>query len=317
MNSVMLEYFVMAARLGSLSRAALELGIEQSTMTRQISRLEAITGVRLLHRSGRGVQLTGMGAEFLPHAEAALLMLEQTRQQAAQLGRNGPAQIVIAAQPTIAWMMFGPVGAALKERFPGIKLRMLEGLGLDLLNWLTEGKVDLALMYVPVQAQVLEFDALLREPLYCIMAPNHEFAQRQQISLRELLAQPLVLPSTHHGLKALLQSLARQEQMPLNQAIECDGSIAVTKRLVEAGHGLTVLSPAAVMRECEAGHLCAVPINDERMLRTVGMATARNRPMMKAKWEVNQLIRQVLEDLLQKQAWPGVERLAMPEEETT
>lgn len=313
MNSVMLEYFVMAARLGSLSRAALELGVEQSTITRQIARLEALTGVRLLHRSGRGVQLNDMGAEFLPYAESALLMLEQTRQYAVQLGRNGPTQIVIAAQPTIAWMMFGPLGVALKAHFPGIKLHMLEGLGLDLLNWLNEGKVDLAIMYVPVQKQVIEFDALLREPLYCIMAPSHEFAQRKQILLRELLAQPLVLPSTHHGLKSLLQTLAKQEKMPLNQAIECDGSIAITKRLVEAGHGLTVLSPAAVTRECAAGHLCAVPIADKRLLRTIGMATARNRPMMKAKWDVNQIIRQVLNELLKEKTWPGAQRLTKPD----
>ncbi len=308
MNSTMLEYFVMAARMGSLSRAALELGIEQSTMTRQISRLESLVGVRLLHRSGRGVQLTDLGKEFLPQAQSALQAFEQTRQQALQLGRSGPAQIVVAAQPTIAWMLFGPLGQALKTRFPDVKLHMLEGLGLDLLNWLKEGKIDLALMYIPVQPQVAEFDMLLREPLYAVMAPDHELASREAISVRELLSQPLVLPSTHHGLKALLQTLARQENMPLNHAIECDGSIAITKRMVESGHGLTVLSPAAVMRECEAGYLAAVPIDDERLLRSIGLATARNRPMMKAKWEVHQIIRRVVEQLIAQHAWPG----AMP-----
>lgn len=308
MNSVVLEYFVMVARLGSISRAALELGVEQSTITRHIARLEADAGVRLFHRSGRGVVLTDAGQVFLGPAQESVHALEQARQTVAQLAVAGPAQLVIAAQPTIAMMMFGGLGHALKQRFPGVKLRMVEALGNPILAWLVEGKIDVALLYVPTQAHVVEFDVFLHEPLYGIAAPNGGLPHADSMSVRELLALPMVLPSTQHGLRALMQSLAQQEAVPLKMAIECDGSTAMTKQLVEAGHGCTILPLAAVQRELAAGTLRAVPIADPRVMRAVGIATARNRATFNGTWEINRIIRQVAQKNLDTHAWPG----AMP-----
>lgn len=305
MNPSTIEYFVMVARLGSISRAALELGVEQSTITRHISKLESDIGIRLFHRSGRGVVLTDAGRVFLIRAQDVVQALERAKQAAAQLLVSGPAQIVIAAQPTIAWQMFGRLAEVLSERFPDAKLRFMEGLGNQLMSWLVEGEIDMALLYVPTQANVVNFDALLKEPLYCVAAPDFALPAGE-MDIRTLLAQAMVLPSTQHGLRGLMQSLAQQENMPLNVAIECDGSIAVTKRLVEAGHGCTILPLAAVARELETDCLRAVPVNDARLLRTVGIATARNRPMVDANWEISQLVRQTSAELVEQGAWPGV-----------
>ena len=305
MSPSSLEYFVMVSRLGSISRAALELGIEQSTITRHISKLESDIGVRLFHRSGRGVVLTDTGRVFLERAQDVVLALERARSSASQLLGNGPGQIVIAAQPTIAWQVFGKLGHALSARFPDAKLRFMEGLGHQLVNWLVEGKIDVALLYVPTQAHVVDFDELLKEPLYCVAAPDFSLPSGK-LDMAALLSLPMVLPSTQHGLRGLMQSMAQQEGLPLNVAVECDGSIAVTKRLVEAGHGCTILPLAAVAREREAGQLRAIPVEDVRLLRTVAIATARNRPMVDANWEINQLIRQTSKELVEQGAWPGV-----------
>lgn len=306
MNPSTIEFFVMVARLGSISRAALELGIEQSTITRHIGKLESDIGVRLFHRSGRGVMLTDAGRVFLARAQEVVQALEQARQTAAHLAGSGPAQIVIAAQPTIAWQMFGRLAHVLSARFPDAKLRFMEGLGSQLMNWLVEGRIDMALLYVPTQANVVDFDELLKEPLYCVAAQDFPLPAGP-LDMRALLSLPMVLPSTQHGLRGLMQSLAHQEGLSLHTAIECDGSIAVTKRLVEAGHGCTILPLAAIAREHEAGLLKAVPVNDARLLRTVAIATARNRPLMDANWEIGQMIRQVGAELVQAGAWPGVQ----------
>ena len=309
MNSKTLEYFVLVARLGSLSRTALKLGVEQSTITRHIGRLEAESGVRLFHRSGRGVVLTDAGRGFLTRAQDVIDAMDEARALATQLVGSGPSQIVIAAQPTIAWLMFGKLTHMLTQHFPGVRVHLMEGLGHQMVDWLVSGKIDLALLYVPLQQHVVEFDILLQEPLYCVAAPDFPLPDTR-MDVDTLLSLPMVLPSTQHGLRGLMKSLAEQENRPLKMAIECDGSIAVTKRLVEAGHGCTVLSPAAVSREREAGFLHAVPIDDDRVLRTVAIATARNRPMVPANWQVNQLVRQVASELVESGAWPGVTEMA-------
>lgn len=309
MSPLSIEYFVEVARLGSFSRAALELGIEQSTITRHITKLESDVGVRLFHRSGRGVQLTDPGRMFLARAHNVVHALAEARNMAAELAGQGPARIVVAAQPTIARLTFAALASSLVERYPGVKLRFMEGLGHQLMSWLASGEVDFALLYVPTQAHVVDFDELLKEPLHCVAAPHFRLPAGP-LDVRALLSLPMVLPSTQHGLRGLMQGLAQQEGLPLQLAIECDASVSVTKRLVQQGHGCTILPAAAVAREQEAGLVQTRPIDDPRMLRSIAIATARNRPLMEAAWEIRQIIRQVSADLVAGGAWPDARLIA-------
>lgn len=309
MSPLSIEYFVEVARLGSISRAALELGIEQSTITRHVSKLETDIGVRLFHRSGRGVQLTDAGRVFLTRARNVVQALSEARSVAAALEGQGPRQIVIAAQPTMARQTFGALATALARQYPGVRLRFMEGLGHQLMNWLATGEVDFALLYVPTQAHVIDFDEMLREPLQCVAGRGFRLPAGP-MDVRTLLELPMVLPSTQHGLRGLMLSLSQQENLPLRLVIECDASVSVTKRLVQEGHGCTILPAAAVAREKEAGLLQTRPVDDPRMLRTVAIATARNRPLMEASWEIRQIIRQVSVDLAQSGAWPGAQLIA-------
>lgn len=309
MSPLSIEYFVEVARAGSISRAALQLGIEQSTITRHISKLESDIGVRLFHRSGRGVQLTDAGRIFLTRAINVVDALTEARSMTEELVGQGPQRIVLAAQPTVARQTFAAVASALANRYPGVRLRFMEGLGHQLMSWLASGEVDFALLYVPTQAHVVDFDELLKEPLYCVAPP--EFALPQgPMDVRTLLGLPMVLPSTQHGLRGLMLGLSQQEGLPLKLVIECDASVSVTKRLVQEGHGCTILPAASVAREKAAGLLQTRPVDDPRMCRTIAIATAKNRPMMEAGWEIRQIIRQVSADLVGSGVWPGARLIA-------
>src|ERR1700709_355051 len=128
MNSDDLEMFAHVAKTGSFSRTAMELGANQSTISRRIGLLEAELGVRLFRRSGRGVSLTERGEQLLGYA----LTLERTLDEASRAMRSGdergPANLTIAAQPTIARIMFGHLGNRLKARYPNTRIRFVEGL---------------------------------------------------------------------------------------------------------------------------------------------------------------------------------------------
>ena len=160
-----LEYFHLVAQSGSISRAASALGMEPSTLTRHIGRLEDEAGVKLFHRSGRGMQPTDAGALLLIEARKVVDALQHTRRVAADLAADGPAQIVVAAMPTIAQVTFGALGHGLKARFPRARIRFVEGMGHQLVDWLQEGKIDVALLYVPTQSRIVDHDLLLQEPL--------------------------------------------------------------------------------------------------------------------------------------------------------
>src|SRR5690606_26369422 len=194
-------------------------------MPRHIARLESDLKVRLFHRSGRGVVLTDAGTLLLARARAVANALEETRRLATALADEGPSELVIAAQPTLAQCSFPDIGRAMQARYPGTSLRLVESLGHQIINWLVEGKIDVALLYVPNQAALVDVDILMHEPLYFITPPDFPEVG-SVISVARMLEHPLILPSTPHGVRELVQGLATSRHTKLKIAVESDGSNA-------------------------------------------------------------------------------------------
>jgi DNA-binding transcriptional LysR family regulator len=308
MNSDDLECFVRVASCGSITRAAMELGSDQSTVSRQMARLEAASRARLFHRSGRGVVLTDAGLALLEHARRVVSTLEEARRAIHSYSDQGPAQVVIAAQPTIARMAFGSVGKALKLQFPKTRLRFVEGLGSHMLGWVAAGEVDIAILYMPTHAGGLKVDILLREQIR-LVAPAAHTHIGSEFPVRQLGQVPLILPSTPHGLRLLAESLVQKAGVSLNIALECDASTNVTKRLVEEGCGSTILPLAAVADEVAQGRLRTARLVDPEVSRDVAIATAKNRPPVTQLWGITQTIRQEITQIVANGCWPDAQLL--------
>jgi DNA-binding transcriptional LysR family regulator len=303
MNSDDLECFARVANCGSISRAALELGSDQSTVSRQMLRLEASTCSLLFHRSGRGVVLTDAGRTLLEHARRVTETVEEARRAIHALSSHGPAELVIGAQATIARTVFGPVGSALRDRFPRTRLRFAEGTGSDMLSWLASGNIDVAVLYLPSQTAGLKVDVLLQEQLRLVL-PGREAGMGDEFAVRRLGEVPLILPSARHGLRMLAEALASRVGISLHVAMECDASISVTKRLVTNGCGYTLLPLAAVTEEVASGALHAARLVGADVMREVALATLRNRSGASELWSVMQTVRQQICDTVSTGGWP-------------
>lgn len=303
MNSDDLQCFIEVAGCGSLSRAAVALGSDQSTVSRQMARLESATGVRLLHRNGRGVALTEAGEALLAHARRIGASIAEARSAVQAFSDAGPSQVVIAAQPTIARMSFAAIGRVVRQRFPRTRLRFVEGLGSHMLNWLADGDIDLALLYLPSHAGALQVDRLLREPLHLVAPPSFTHIGAD-FPVRHLAEVPLILPSTHHGLRLLAESLAQKAGIRLDIAMECDTSTNVTRHLVEQGEGCTLLPLAAVAEEVAQGRLRTARLVEPDVVRDVVIASARNRPPVPHLWDISQALRQEMAQIVAGGGWP-------------
>lgn len=304
MNSDDLAVFAHVAKTGSISRTAMELGANQSTISRRIAVLEAELGVRLFRRSGRGVGLTGHGEQLLGYAQTLERTLDEARDAMRSGTQSGPAQLAIAAQPTIARIMFGELGQRLKARYPHTRVRFVEGLASQILGRLTDGEIDLAIMYVPEHRGATQFDLLLAEQL-CLVTPANFALPDGPIDAPMLGQLPLILPSTHHGLRVLAESIAARHGFTLQIALECDGSISLTKRLVMAQCGCTLLPAASVIEEVAAGRLRCVPLANADVVRDVAIAWPLNRVMPDGVWRVAQMIRELAAELVDAGDWPG------------
>jgi DNA-binding transcriptional LysR family regulator len=269
-------------------------------------RLEATACSRLFHRSGRGVILTDAGRTLLEHARRVTESVEEARRAIHAFSEQGPAELVVGAQPTIARTIFGPIGSALREQFPRTRLRFAEGLNANILSWLGTGTVDIAVLYVPMQASGLKIDILLQEQLRLIV-PAAQADIDDEFPVRQLGEVPLILPSAPHGLRHLAESLASRSGISLHVAMECDASISVTKRLVQNGCGYTLLPLAAVAEEVAQGTLKAARLVGADVSRDVALATAKNRPDGAALWNVIQTVRQQVRHIVKSGGWPDAQ----------
>ena len=140
-----LRYLVRVIELGSISRAALEMDLVQSGLSQQISRLESELSTRLLQRSPKGVTPTEAGLAFFREAQLVLRHVEQAARAAQQSRLSGSVSVGMA--PTTAAVLGLPLIRAMRERYPDVRLHMVESLSGHLTGMLNARQLDLALLF--------------------------------------------------------------------------------------------------------------------------------------------------------------------------
>jgi DNA-binding transcriptional LysR family regulator len=217
-----------------------------------------------------------------------------------------PLKIRIAAQPTIAKVLFGDLFHAISKRYPHSQIHFSEGLASGILPGLHAGEIDIALLYRPEYGAGLSYEPLVSEGL-CLLVPSEYPVEKPTIGMADLAAFPLILPSTHHGLRVMIDSALNRHGIMPNVVLESDSSIAITMQLVHKGCGCTLLPLAAAAEEVELKRLRAYPIGDSELQRCVALVVGKTPIQSNALWVLNNLIRDVTRNAIAMKEWPGAQ----------
>lgn len=295
MNQRDIEYFVKVVEAGSFSQAAIKLGKTQPVLSRHVRDLETDLRVSLLYRNGRGVVLTEAGERLYARATAILEQLAEARSEMLNLCKGGIDSAAIGMPPSVARVLTVPLARTVYARFPDIKLRFTEAFNVHLLEWLSSGAIDLAILYANEATQRLNAEPLLTERMHLI-APAERGCLPPQTPAVALTDLPLVLPSRHNGLRQQVETWATRQGLHLNIRAECD-SISSMLRLVEGDMGHTILPASAVQAELEAGKLVSSLINEPFLERSLVLATPANRCVTSGMGELARLVRRQMRAL--------------------
>ncbi|WP_085317798.1 LysR family transcriptional regulator [Derxia lacustris] len=297
-----LRYFVRVVALGSMGRAADDLGVVVSALSQQISRLEGELAVRLLQRSSTGTRPTEAGLAFLHQAQLALRHADDAA-RAAQLARlSGHASVGLA--PSTSAVLALPLLRAMRERHPDVRLRLVESLSGNLASMLATRQLDLAVLFATDGTQRWSVQPLLTERLFLLGARELPGLPREpQVTLGRLAGVPLIMPTGQHGLRSIINAGFARAGFTPDVTFEIDG-LAVLMDAVRAGLGATIQPGAASVRlprDC----IVASEIADAGLLRRNLLASLSDDELSPAALAARVVLADVVRELVRAGDWPG------------
>jgi LysR family nitrogen assimilation transcriptional regulator len=256
--------FAQVARLGSFSRAAANLRVAQSALSRRVLRLEHSLGVDLFERHGRGVRVTRAGEILLGEAGSLLDNLKRIERLIAEESGTPTGVLRLAFPPTTGQVLGPIIVAQCRQMFPRLELQLREGFSGSIHHWIEQCEIDLAILYDPEASSQYAVTPLLKEPLYLIAPTSPPEGSNlpaigDEFAIRNLGSLPLILPGRAHSIRALVERYAAEHGFRLQIATQVDG-IRTTIGLIEAGLGFTIYSYAGVYEGVQAGTLRAIPL---------------------------------------------------------
>jgi molybdate transport repressor ModE-like protein len=273
-----LELLLAVVRLGSVGRAAAELGVTQPAASARIRSMERQVGVPLLERSPRGSRPTAAGALV---AEWALQVIGAAEALDAGLGalrerRDG--QLRVVASLTVAEYLMPGWLLALREVRPETAATLRTANSATVAEHVLAGLADLGFVEGAKVPPGLGCAVVATDRLVVVVAPRHRWGRRRAgVTARELAGTPLILREEGSGTREVLDRALAAHGGTAAPSLELASTTAL-KAAAVSGAGPVAVSELAVADELATGRLVAVPVPDldlRRPLRAVWPAGQR------------------------------------------
>lgn len=297
-----LRYFARVVEAKSISRAAQELGVVTSALSQQLTRLEGELSTRLLHRSASGVQATDAGMAFYQQVQLVLRHCDDAVRAAQQARLAGHVSVGMPASTSSVLAL--PFIAAMRRRYPGIRIHLVESLSGNLATMLNARQLDIAALFGTSTTPRWEAVPLVEERLFLIGRPDMPELQGIEgptVSVERLTQVPLVLGSA--GLRSFVDAAFARFHCEPRIVLEVDG-LAVVMDLVGAGLAATIQSGAALSRVSK-GSVIHVELSDPESRRRTLLASLKDQEMSPAALATRVVLRDVARSLIEGGQWPG------------
>lgn len=270
--------FLAVADAGSLSRAAMELGLAQPALSRKIAELEGALGCRLLQRHSRGVALTAEGRLFRERAERILDAARDLKDAMSARTDRPHGRLAFGMPPSLGATITAPALQRFHQAYPDVVLQVMEETSRALRQALLARRIEFAAISSIEPGRDLRRQPLLTEQVYLIGPPDAPATRARTIAATRLADLPLILTLRPNSLRALVDSTLRAHGVRPNVVIETNTRLVV--ELVRRGLGYTILSHAALTGEFAGTGVSAARIGDFKVSWV--LASLRAQPLSPA-----------------------------------
>ncbi|NMI05998.1 LysR family transcriptional regulator [Paenibacillus sp. SZ31] len=262
MNFHQLHIFYTVAEKGSFSAAAQALHMTQPAVTMQIQSLEDYFGTKLLHRSTKKIELSEAGRTLLPHAKRSVELVRQTDEAMSAFTQMLQGRLQLGASLTIGEYVLPRMLGPFALQYPDISIVMKVMNTTQIMDDILKHQLNFGLIEAPVHHPDMIVEPVMQDELKLIVPAGHDLAKRSKVNLEDVMNYPFVLREKGSGTRQVMEDQLQKKKIDpqdMNVVMEL-GSTGAVKSAVEAGVGITMLSPSSVQHELALGLVHIVDI---------------------------------------------------------
>lgn len=297
MNTLTLKhfrYFEALVQHQHFGRAADACAVTQPALSMQIKEMELVLGTALFERAARQVQLTPFGAQIAGRVRQIL----QNTDELADIARAAHDRLVgrlrIGVIPTVAPYLLASLIGNLSQSHAGLEIHVRETVTPNLIKDLVEGRLDAAIVALPVSEGSLDEIALFSED-FVLVRPAADAGK--PVPDRDMLRDMrLLLLEEGHCFRDQALSFCNAQRMAPREMLDAS-SLTTLVQMVSAGIGVTLIPEMAIATETRRGSVSVSRFGAVQPSRTIGMVWRKTSPLGKPLLQIADVVRRSAEAL--------------------
>lgn len=284
-----LRYFEALAQHGHFGRAADACAISQPALSVQIKDLEEALGTELFERSARQVRLTNFGEAFVTRVRDILRSVDELDDMARASQDRLVGRLRMGIIPTIAPYLLPTIMDSLSRTHDGLDVHVRETLTTTLVQELAGGRLDAAIVALPVSEPSLTEVALFSEDFVLVRAKAD--AGKPVPSRQMLREMRLLLLEEGHCFRDQALSFCNIHSAPPRELLEVS-SLSTLVQMVSAGIGVTLIPEMAVAVETRSASVSISRFKGSQPSRTIGMIWRKTSPLAEQLLRIAEVVRE-------------------------
>ena len=275
-----LMIFLTVASERSFSRAAQKLSRTQPAISLTVQRLEAELGEKLLDRSLKDATLTDAGKIVLDYAQKFENLRRELKNSLTELRNQYTGRLIVGANESGALYLL-PHICRFRGLYPGVKIEVRRSLSRNIPHEVLDNLLDLGVVSYRPGDRNLHSLVIYHDAVAFIAPPQHRFAKRKQISIRDLGNEVVIAHNIASPYRQIVLDAFQKHRVTLNMAIEMP-TVETIKKLVQGEMGVAFVPRMCVQSELATGLLAEVPVRELPVARKIHLVYPAHRHLSHA-----------------------------------
>jgi DNA-binding transcriptional LysR family regulator len=275
-----IQAFVVIAELGGFNKAADQLHITQTALTRRVQKLEAYLELRLIDRTTRHVELTAVGREFLPKARAIVNEMTSAIGHLKDMSGHAKGSFSLACIPSLTVSMVPQLIRQYVNLYPDNRIRILDATSSEVRKAVLNQQAEIGIALDGEKHADLIETSLFDDPLVFICQDTHPLKNKKSVTWSDMRDVDLIVVSNFTSTRVLMDYQLAQHGIRLNGSYEVQHH-ATAINLVAAGVGCAIL-PSSTLNDGERSHIHKIELKGPLVKRKVTLLRHKNTSLSPA-----------------------------------